>query len=374
MNTTYLFLYGTLRDAGLRRIVAGCEVAAQDAWLSGHQPRQVEGHSFPVLVPAETDDGAQGVIVKADETAFKRLCYYESGFKLGDVAVETPSDQIQAQAFFSDTPTWEIGGIWQFEDWQSSPQRAMALEVAEEYMRLFPHQSTEQADRYRGQIEMRASTRIRAAANPSPNPLSPSMEGRQTNVKDTRQPYSAFFAIREDDLSFPRFDGTESPTVTRACFIGGDAVTILPWDPRTDEVLLVRQWRHGPFCRGDENPWTLEPVAGRIDPGEAPKSTAIRELAEETGLSEIGPLHEVAHYYPSPGAYSEFLYNYVAEADLSHMNLRVAGIEGEAEDIMSHVLPLDTALNYITTGAVNTGPLVVSLQWLALNCSRLKSG
>jgi 8-oxo-dGTP pyrophosphatase MutT (NUDIX family) len=44
-----------------------------------------------------------------------------------------------------------------------------------------------------------------------------------------------------------------------------------------DEVVLVRQYRHGAGAV------TLELPAGVIDPGEAPLEAAARELAEETG-------------------------------------------------------------------------------------------
>ncbi len=52
-----------------------------------------------------------------------------------------------------------------------------------------------------------------------------------------------------------------------------------------DRVLLLEQMRAGPMLRGDANPWMLEPVAGMIDAGETPIRPALRECAEEAGLS-----------------------------------------------------------------------------------------
>ncbi len=46
-----------------------------------------------------------------------------------------------------------------------------------------------------------------------------------------------------------------------------DAVTVLPYDPVRDRVLLIEQYRFGVHMRGDPRPWVLEPVAGRIDAG-----------------------------------------------------------------------------------------------------------
>ncbi|MCG6885230.1 MAG: NUDIX hydrolase [Silicimonas sp.] len=195
------------------------------------------------------------------------------------------------------------------------------------------------------------------------------MAGRPVIPETTRQPYTDYFAVREDWLTFPKFGGGESPVVKRATFLGGDAVTVLPYDPRQGTVLFVRQFRHGAFARGDRNPWTLEPAAGRIDPGESPEAAARRELQEEVGLT-VGDLHLAARYYPTPGAVSEYLFSYVASADLAGKDGTIGGVDGEAEDIMSHVIPLDEALGMIETGAINTGPLILSLNWLALNRER----
>ena len=372
MTDKTVFFYGTLRDPVLREIVAGTQLAAEPAMAQGHSARRIKGKSFPKLVES-TFKSCEGVTIEASAAVLERLVYYEHGYALTPIDVTKDGTQIRALTFESITEDWEACEEWSFESWLNT-NAVFARETATEAMRLMRNQTATKTSQFWGQIEMRAATRVRAALEPSPAPLEPTMANANTIAHDTRQPYSEFFAIREDDLSFPRFNGTQSPIVTRACFIGGDAVTVLPWDPQTNNVLLVRQWRHGPFCRGDGNPWTLEPVAGRIDPSETPGETARRELLEETGVSDIGQLHKIAHYYPSPGAYSEFLYNFIAEADLSGVDQRVSGLAGEDEDIMSHVLNLETALEYIASGAVNTGPLIVSLQWLALNREKLANG
>ena len=103
-----------------------------------------------------------------------------------------------------------------------------------------------------------------------------------------RQPYSGFFAVEEHDVSFQKFDGTYSPVVTRAVFVSSDAAIVLPYDPVTDRVLLVEQFRAGPYIRGDRYPWCLEPIAGLIDAGETPAQAALREAKEEAGLDLKG--------------------------------------------------------------------------------------
>jgi len=163
-----------------------------------------------------------------------------------------------------------------------------------------------------------------------------------------------------------------SAPVRRAGFIGGDAATVLPYDPQTDTVLLVEQFRVGPLMRGDPRPWSLEPIAGRIDPGESAEACARREALEEAGLG-LGRLHRVADYYPTPGAVSEFLFSFVAEADLDGQGGVLGGEPGEEEDIRTHVVPFEALMRLIDSGEAGTGPLILSAYWLAMHRDRLRT-
>jgi nudix-type nucleoside diphosphatase (YffH/AdpP family) len=136
---------------------------------------------------------------------------------------------------------------------------------------------------------------------------------------------------------------------------------------------LVEQFRYGPFLRGDPNPWSLEPIAGRIDPGESPEAAARREAAEEARLA-LGRLHLVGRYYPSPGAVTEWLVSYVAEADLPDGSAGLGGLATEAEDIRAHVIPFVRLMELIATGEAANGPLLVSALWLARLRDRRRVG
>ena len=71
------------------------------------------------------------------------------------------------------------------------------------------------------------------------------------------------------------------------------------------KILLVNQFRY-PY--GSE---LLELPAGKINPGESPETTAIRELEEEGGIKaeKVELLFKV---YPSPGYTNEIIYVYKA--------------------------------------------------------------
>jgi ADP-ribose pyrophosphatase len=65
-----------------------------------------------------------------------------------------------------------------------------------------------------------------------------------------------------------------------------------------DRVCLVRNFRYPP------NRSILEIPAGTLEPGEAPESTATRELAEETGYRS-GRIEPVATWWVSPALMTE---------------------------------------------------------------------
>jgi nudix-type nucleoside diphosphatase (YffH/AdpP family) len=181
-----------------------------------------------------------------------------------------------------------------------------------------------------------------------------------------------YFQVEEHEVRFAQFTGGMSQEVKRACFVMGDAVTVLPYDPARDRVLVVEQFRYGPYVRGDLRPWSLEPIAGRIDPGEAPEAAVRREAREEAGL-EIGALHHVAAYYPSPGAITEYLHSYVGLTDLPDEVAGVGGLEEEAEDIRAQVLSFKALMALLASGEAQNGPLILTALWLQANRAGLRA-
>ena len=71
-------------------------------------------------------------------------------------------------------------------------------------------------------------------------------------------------------------------------------------------VALVRQYR---YPMGEE---TLELPAGKLEPGEDPRDSGLRDLAEETGLVP-GTFEDMGCLYSSPGILAERIYLYFAK-------------------------------------------------------------
>ena len=183
--------------------------------------------------------------------------------------------------------------------------------------------------------------------------------------------YKGFFSVEEHDLSYRKFNNQQSSILTRSALISSDAVIVLPYDPVNDRILLIEQFRAGPYVKGDENPWVLEPIAGLIDEGETPENAGIRE-AQEEALLEIKRLELVARSYPSPGISTEFFHQYIGIVELLDSSNLIAGLSSENEDIRSHIFEYEQFFEMIESGKVKVGPLILLGLWLSKNRNRLR--
>jgi nudix-type nucleoside diphosphatase (YffH/AdpP family) len=240
--------------------------------------------------------------------------------------------------------------------------------LAELVMQAHGAFSAAEVRRRLGSLRVLAASRVRAMTH-APSRLR--VGTGDFAVTERRQPHAGFLALEVLTLSHARFDGTTSPPIIREVMLSGDAVTVLPYDPVRDRVLLIEQMRVGPLGRGDPLPWQLEAIAGRIDPGETPEDAARREAVEEAGLN-LGKLHKVAEYYPTPGVMAEYLYSFVALCDLPDDVAGVFGAADEAEDIRGLVLSLDALLEAMSDGEITNAPLLLTALWLQRERDRLR--
>ena len=134
------------------------------------------------------------------------------------------------------------------------------------------------------------------------------------------------------------------------------------------EIVLIRQFRlaaHLANGNGD----LVEIVAGHVEAGESPAETARRECVEEIGVAPT-PLIELFTYLTSPGLCDEEITVFLGIVDAARVPER-AGAAAEHEDIVVMRVPIDAALAALAGRTVRNGPLIVALQWLALNRGRL---
>lgn len=367
-----VFLFGTLRHAPLLAAVLGRgDPATRPAVLPGHAVRRAKGEVFPLLVEMPGVN-AEGVLLEdpsAEDLA--RLDLYEGAFGYGRVAVtvEAGGAPLAAEVYRAGA-RWDPDGPWDLAGWIAA-RGEIETRAAAEQMARFPGIGAGELAHVLEMARGRAASGLRAAEMARPATVRSAQGVDRVRVADRRRPYTGFFTVEEADLAFPRFDGTTSETVTRAAFGMADAVTVLPYDPVRDRVLVIEQFRFAPYVRGDRRPWCLEPIAGRIDAGETPEDAARREALEEAGLA-LGRLEIISRYYPSPGAVSEYLFSYLALCDLPDGTAGLGGVANEAEDIRGHVLPFDAMMELIATGEIEVGPLILSAFWLSRHRDRLR--
>jgi len=181
--------------------------------------------------------------------------------------------------------------------------------------------------------------------------------------------YQGFFNLIRYKVRHTLYRGGWGRVLDRELFQRGDCVAVVLYDPVTDEVVLIEQFRVGAIrSRGDQ--WLLEIVAGAIEPGESPSEVAFREAEEEAGC-DIQELIQISEFYTSPGGSSEKITLYCGKVDASNLG-GVHGLEHEDEDIFVSVVSLDEALEKIKTGAIESAIPIIALQWLALNRERLR--
>lgn len=127
---------------------------------------------------------------------------------------------------------------------------------------------------------------------------------------------------------------------------GGVAIVALTKD---NEIFMVRQFRK-PYDKE-----LLEVPAGKLEKGEIPEETALRELKEETGLS-AERVALITIMYPSPGYTDEKIYIYKAEA-LTQGEISLD--EDEFLNIERH--PLIKAVQMVENGEINDAKTIIGI-------------
>jgi nudix-type nucleoside diphosphatase (YffH/AdpP family) len=366
-------LPGELRDPDLRALVLGRRAPLRPALVRGYSVKAAAPGGFAVAVP-EAGAIAEGLLLDAPAPEdIARLDWYavSLGQERRCADAEVDGERLVVDIHAPPEGTGAPAAAWRLDTWQAR-HRPRALLAAPGVMALRGSVPPGRAAHLRPVIEGRAAARLRAADAPAPAVHRSARGAGEVTVRASEDRHLGFFELRELELSHPRFDGTRSPWLRREVFCAGDAVIVLPFDPRRDRILLVEQFRMGPFARGASRPWMLEPVAGFVDAGETPEDAARREAQEEARLA-LGALLPVASYYPSPGASTEYFHSYLALCDLPDLEERSGGLASEHEDIRLHLLSFSEAMALVESGEAEVGPLITALLWLERERPRLRA-
>ncbi|EJG0012635.1 ADP-ribose diphosphatase [Vibrio parahaemolyticus] len=191
---------------------------------------------------------------------------------------------------------------------------------------------------------------------------------RDVEIISKESVFEGFFKMVKYRFKHKLFAGGWSDVVEREMFERGHAAAMLPYDPKTDQVVIIEQIRIGALEH--EHPWQLEIVAGMIDRDESAEEVIRREAEEEAGIT-VGRVASVTSYYPSSGGCSEKLDVFVGEVDASKAH-GIHGLDYEDEDIRVHVLSREQAYQWVKDGIFENGASIIALQWLQLNHQELR--
>jgi ADP-ribose pyrophosphatase len=162
----------------------------------------------------------------------------------------------------------------------------------------------------------------------------------------------------------------DAPPVSqeRDILIAGKVVVVIPMDVVRREIVLTRQFRlaaHIANGRGD----LVEFVAGRVEPNESLIDAARRECREEIGVAPDKAVRLLS-YLATPGLTDEEVTIFLCSIDASTVR------EGprttpDGEHLYVGRVSIVDAIQSLNHGAMRCSPLVIGLQWLALNLERV---
>jgi ADP-ribose pyrophosphatase len=211
--------------------------------------------------------------------------------------------------------------------------------------------------------------RLRAGARPRTQNAG-SGEGERgsrtmrSDVTSARVILDDVFRVEEALVSYERFDGTMSPVVRRLSLDRGDSVAAMLVNRRLGTVMLVRQFRYPTLPK--DSGWTIEAIAGALQPGETPEACMRREIEEETG-NRVHDLRLISTFFVSPGGSTERVFLFYADVDEAGEVSTSRGLAAEGEDIEVITVPIARARSMMERGEIADAKTIVGLQWLLLS-------
>ena len=157
---------------------------------------------------------------------------------------------------------------------------------------------------------------------------------RKAEIHKQARLFDDLFKIDEVTVSYQRFDGTMTPDERRLIFERGDSVAVLLYNPDTQEVVTVDQFKvPSLIARRRDDPattdgWITETIAGTIAGNDTPEEAISRETLEETGYRIKNP-ELIAKFFSSPGGTSERVFLYLAEVVDADRVGKGGGVDGE---------------------------------------------
>ncbi len=193
----------------------------------------------------------------------------------------------------------------------------------------------------------------------------PPYEGLE--IEDLRTVWDGRFPLQRVVFRNRRFDGAMSRPRTWELWRRGRAAAVLPYDPVSDRVVVIEQFRLPALAAG-QNPVMVELAAGLAEGGETPEAVVHREAQEEMGLT-VDRLHRIGAFLLTPGGADEECTLFAARVVVPETGedglIGYAGLAAEQEDILVRALPASQAIASAVAGEYPNSVTTIGLLWLA---------
>jgi len=175
------------------------------------------------------------------------------------------------------------------------------------------------------------------------------------------------FSVEIVKFRHRRFDGAMSDVRTWELFCRGRAAAVLPYDPITDQVALIEQFRLPALAAG-LNPIMVEIPAGLCDDSEDPADTVLREAQEEMGFA-VDLLEPIGDFVLTPGGSDERCTMFVGRIRAPQAGpnglIGQGGLAAEQEDIRVRLHSATDAIEAAVAGRFPNSVTTIALLWLA---------
>jgi ADP-ribose pyrophosphatase len=194
-------------------------------------------------------------------------------------------------------------------------------------------------------------------------------------IESDRTVWEGRFRLQLIHFRHRRFDGTMSGERIWELWRRGRAAAMLPYDPWSDRVVLMEQFRLPALAAGVD-PVMVEIPAGLCEDGEQPEQTIAREMREEIGL-DADRTETIGDFVLTPGGCDERCSLYVGRirAPEAHADgtVGLAGLAAEQEDIRVRLLPAEQAIDAAIAAAYPNSVTALALLWLGHRRSWLRA-
>jgi ADP-ribose pyrophosphatase len=190
------------------------------------------------------------------------------------------------------------------------------------------------------------------------------------DLREDRLVWDGRFPLQIVCFTHARFDGGRSAEMVWELWRRGRSVALLPYDPWSDRLCLIEQFRLPAHAAGLD-PVMLECVAGFVEPDEAPEAAARRETGEEAGLSP-DLLESLGPTMLAQGGCDEVMEIFCGRVRLPEASEATHGLAAEGEDIRLRLMAAGDAFALLDGGGIRNATAALALWWLRHHRPRLR--